>query len=163
MLYLTNLIRFPYTGALHLIPNKATKFSCEFDQNKVYKWTFSRALNEVSGEKILDFKQDKMKLLFNGLLANSDRKYLKFNFHIRVRLLNGTDFSLAKCNYVTTSINNIINKKLKLNSQVKEFVFQPYKDIIYLSMTVKDNKNQDNSEPINLSFTTFGFDLVRNN
>lgn len=161
MLYITNILRYPYTGSLESSLDAPVKFDKEFIPNQTYKWIFSRALNETPGGNIVDFNKEKQIIMFNGLFENVDKKYLKLEFDIRVRFSNNVDISLCKSKVTSTNVHNIINKRLKLiDCKLNEFIFQPYRDIIYLTLNIRNNLDKADQNPIKLKFETLGFDLL---
>lgn len=161
MLYITNILRYPYTGSLESSLDTPVKFDKDFIPNQTYKWIFNRALNETPQGSIIDFDKDKQIIMFNGLFENIDKKYLKFEFDFRVRFSNNIDVSLCKSKVTSTSVHNIINKRLKLiDCQMDKFIFQPYRDMIYITMNVKNNLDKEDKNPIKLKLETLGFDLL---
>lgn len=163
MLHLSSILKSPYTGTLKVEDNEATVFEIPIESGQDYKWCFSRALNEENGFTITEFDSKSITtLLFNGLIDNPDGRFIKLNFDIRVRFLNGTDFSLTSTSLTTKSKSLILNKKLKVSSRIDKFIFQPYKDIIYIQVNVKDMISKTASSPIKLKFTKLGFSLISN-
>lgn len=158
MLYTTNIIKYPFTSVLN---PKSSSFTMDFKQNQEYIWVYSNALNDdIYGNKLLTFDADNQKILFSGIIDNADKRLLKFNFDIIVKLSNSTKFKIASTNVSTSNKHLIINKKLKITDPlIKKFEFKPYLDRIYLSMIVNDNSKLNNSD-VSLTFSNFGFDLV---
>lgn len=163
MLYLSSILKSPYTGTLKVEDNEATEFTLAFESGKDYKWSFSRALNEENGFTIKQFdSRYNTTMLLNGLLDNPEKRFIKIGFDFRVRFLNGVDFSLATASITTASKHLVVNKKLTVKSSMDKFVFQPYKDIIYVQINVKDMIQKTSNIPITLNLCKMGFSLLNN-
>ena len=161
MLHLSSILKSPYTGTLKVEDNEATEFSIQFESDKDYKWCYSRALNEENGFTITEFDSKSITtLLFNGLIDNPDGRFIKFNFDFRVKFMNGTDFSIATTSITTKSKHLIVNKKLAVSSKIEKFIFQPYKDIIYAQINVKDMIAKTKNELVYITFSKLGFSLI---
>lgn len=163
MLYLSSILKSPYTGALKSEDNSATIFTLPFENDKIYRWSFSRALNEENGFIITEFDNKSIStLLMNGLIDNPEGRFFKFSFDFRVRFLNGTDFSLATSTLTTSAKHLVIDKRVTVKSEIEKFIFQPFKDIVYVQINVKDMIKNTSHNPITLKIFKLGFSIVNN-
>ena len=150
MLYTTNIIKYPFTSMLSPM---SSSFTMDYVQNQDYKWIYSNSLNtDNEGNKLLDYDAKNQKVLFSGLIDNPDKRLLKLKFTVGIRLSNGFQFDVTSTTVNFSSKHNIIDKRLKIiESDMKQFHFQPYLDRIYLNMIVIDNSKRNNSN-VKLNF-----------
>lgn len=160
MLYLTDTIVSPSTYSLQSQINENTHFKFCLKDDEIYKWVFNRSLNECGSERIIDFNNDNLIVKINGLFENINELYLNFCLDIRMEFKNSYDFSIATTKFRSTSKHNIVDQKVKLHSHVKNFAFMPYKDTIYVLLSVNNKLETNNDKPIDIVFNNFGFDLL---
>lgn len=160
MLYLTNTIVSPSTYSLQSQINENTHFKFHLKDNDIYKWVFTKSLNECGNDRIINYSNDNLVIKVNGLLENINDLYLNFCLDIRMEFKNGYDFSIATTKFRSTNKHNIIDQRLKLHSHVKDFAFMPYKDTIYVLLSVNNKLETNNDKPIDIVFDNFGFDLL---
>lgn len=160
MLYLTNTIVSPSTYSLQSQINENTHFKFRLKDDEIYKWVFNRSLNEYGNDRIIDFNNDNLIIKINGLFENINKLYLNFCLDIRMEFKNSYDFSIATTKFRSTSKHNIVDQKVKLHSHVKNFAFMPYKDTIYVLLSVNNKLETNNDKPIDIVFDNFGFDLL---